>query len=86
MYSINLNTVSFKAFKALDDIDKKFVGTPDYMGLAYFWGCNDTKYYLREASLAQRRKIHKRWLDAGLELTGETEKHFEIIRDVMKIY
>jgi len=35
-YSINLNTTTWEATDALIQLDKKFIGSPSYMGLAYF--------------------------------------------------
>ena len=63
-YMIDLNVVTFDAFCKLDALDETFIGTPDYMGVAYFWG-HGVKHYLREASQAQRRRIHKKWLEQG---------------------
>jgi hypothetical protein len=85
MSYINIDTITFKAFCALNELDKKFVGTSDYMGLASFWGCNGTKHYLRGASIYQCKKVHKKWLDAGLDLNGDTERHYEILEQVIKI-
>ena len=84
-YKIDLNVITLEARIALGHLDDTFIGTPHYMGIAYFWGCNGCKFYLREASIAQRRKIHKKWLSEGLELGEESEKHYQIIFDVMKI-
>jgi hypothetical protein len=81
-YKIDLNVVTFDAFCALNALDKTFVGTPNYMGVAFFWG-HGVKHYLREASQAERRKIHKKWLAEGLDLHGESYRHHEIIRQVM---
>ena len=81
-YKIDLNVVTFDAFCALNELDKSFVGTPNYMGVAFFWG-QEVKHYLRDASQAQRRKIHKKWLLAGLDLRGDSYKHHEIIGQVM---
>ena len=81
-YKTDLNVVTFDAFCALNALDKTFVGTPNYMGVAFFWG-HGVKHYLREASQAERRKIHKKWLAEGLDLHGESYRHHEIIRQVM---
>jgi hypothetical protein len=81
-YKIDLNVVTFDAFCALNALDKTFVGTPNYMGVAFFWG-HGVKHYLREASQAERRKIHKKWLAEGLDLHGESYRHHEIIRQVI---
>ena len=85
MNYINIETLNLNAFRELYKLDKKFVGTSDYMGVAWFWGSNGTKHYLRDASIHQRKKIHKKWLDAGLDLHEDTERHYEIIKEVMKI-
>ena len=81
-YKIDLNVVTFNAFCALNELDKSFIGTPDYMGVAFFWG-QKVKHYLRNASQAQRRKIHKKWLGEALDLEGYSNRHREIISEVM---
>lgn len=78
MSILNTNGLTFEATKALFVIDKTFIGTQDYMGVAYFWG-QDTKHWLRGATYLQRRKIHARFLKEGLWLQGGTKRHFEII-------
>jgi hypothetical protein len=47
-----------KQFNQLNKLDKSFVGTNDYMGLAYFWD-HEVKWWLREATAYQRVKVHK---------------------------
>lgn len=47
-----------KQFNELNKLDKSFVGTNDYMGLAYFWD-HEVKWWLREATAYQRVKVHK---------------------------
>ena len=81
-YMIDLNVVTFDAFCKLDALDETFIGTPDYMGVAYFWG-HGVKHYLREASQAQRRRIHKKWLEQGLDLYDDRDDHFRVIGEVM---
>ena len=81
-YMIDLNVVTFDAFCKLNDLDKTFIGTLDYMGVAYFWG-HGVKHYLREASQAQRRRIHKKWLQQGLDLQYDSDDHFRVIGEVM---
>jgi len=84
-YSINIETITFDAFCKLDKLDRSFVGTPDYMGLAYFWGCNGVKHCLRKATIYQRKQVHKKWLEQGLPLDGESEEHYKIIKQVMRL-
>jgi len=45
-------------YNAIEKIDKSFVGTKHYMGLAYFWD-HEVKHWLRDATKYQRVKIHK---------------------------
>jgi len=81
---IDLNVITMDAFQKLYELDRTFIGTPNYMGVTYFWGLHGYKHYLRESSTAQRRKIHKKWLAAGLDLLKETDEHYRIIGSVMK--
>ena len=88
-YSIIMNTASPKATMALLKLDKSFVGSKDYLGLAYFWA-HEFKHYLRDATLSQRKRIHNAWLDNGLSFEAgvdpsiDTSKHWEIISKVLK--
>ena len=84
-YIIDLNVVTSEAFGKLNALDATFVGTPNYMGVTYFWG-QGPKHYLREASQAQRRRVHKKWLEQGLDLYGDTDDHFRVIGEVMPRY
>jgi uncharacterized protein with ParB-like and HNH nuclease domain len=45
-------------YNAIEKIDKSFVGTKHYMGLAYFWD-HEVKHWLRDATKYQRVKVHK---------------------------
>lgn len=83
-YKINLNTITWEATDALLKLDETFIGTPNYMGLGYFWGWS-FRHYLRDASIIQRVSIHERFLKAGLSVDGESERHWEIIIKVLKI-
>ena len=38
MSNLNMNTIPFEVFCALREMDEKYIGTNDYMGIAYFWG------------------------------------------------
>jgi hypothetical protein len=76
-----LGILTSKAYAKVNDIDKKFVGTPDYMGLAYFWG-QAYKHYLRDTSAVKRQQVHKEFLANKLDLTGESDKHQEIVTRV----
>tara|TARA_R110000803_G_scaffold87722_1_gene154634 strand:+ start:1225 stop:1497 length:273 start_codon:yes stop_codon:yes gene_type:complete len=82
---INMETATFKAFEKISDLDRTFIGTEDYLGIAFFWGSNPTKHYLRDSTTYQRKRIHKLWLKENLDLHGESPAHYKIISDVMKV-
>ena len=58
--------------------DMKDVGTKNYKGYAYFWNMK-YKWDLRETTPRIRRQIHKIFLDEGLDLSGDTERHDEVV-------
>ncbi len=66
-------------FSKLDNLDKSFIGSNDYMGIAYFWS-SAYKHGLRAASAVKRRQVHDALLSARLDLDGESPEHEEIIR------
>lgn len=71
--------------------DKLRVGTDLYKGTAYFWGYK-YRFWMRGDAHGNgykgvpikkaRQIIHGRFLDEGLELSGETERHDQIINEV----
>lgn len=81
-YVINLNAVTFKCFEKLYWLDKTFVGTPEYLGLAYFWAY-EYRHYLRDCTMAQRKRIHKLWLKHNLDLEGVSDEHLLLIGKVL---
>ena len=82
-YSINLETITWQATDALLKLDETFIGTPSYLGLAYFWAY-EYRHYLRSASVAQCKKVHKKWLDADLDFLETSQAHWDIIGKVLK--
>jgi hypothetical protein len=60
------------------ELDASFIGTPDYMGIAYFWHY-DFRHYLRDSSRYRRRLVHKHLIEAGLAPDGNTKEHESII-------
>jgi len=82
-YSINCNTISWEATNALIKLDMTFVGTPNYLGMTYFWAY-EYRHYMRDASIAQRVKVHKKWLEAGLDFLETSKAHWDIIGAVLK--
>ena len=78
----NSRELTFEAFEGIFKLDKTFVGTSNYLGLAYFWAY-EYRHYLRDCTMAKRRKVHKKFMQADLELHGESEKHLDIIETVL---
>lgn len=74
-------SITADATAALIRLDNAFVGTPHYMGLAYFWHY-DYRHYLRDAKPRKLVRIHNAFLDAGLELGGVSAAHEAIIQRV----
>jgi hypothetical protein len=63
----------------LHRLDDSFIGTPDYMGIAYFWAY-DYRHYLRDSSPYRRRLVHKHLILAGLSPDGNTKEHEAIVK------
>lgn len=63
--------------------DRGRVATKAYQGRAYFWS-HRYKHYLRDATPAQRRRVHDKFLSQGMPLDGETSQHDKIISRVFK--
>ena len=82
-FTLNLNTASLKAIGTILDIDYKFVGTEDYLGLAYFWG-HEYKHTLRDISIAKRRKIHKLGLERKIDFIKPNKKAWYLIAEVLR--
>lgn len=70
--------VSMRMYSILLRIDDAMIGTPDYMGLAY-WHAHEYKHTMREATPAQRKRAHDAILAAGLPLGGVSDEHQRII-------
>tara|TARA_R100001510_G_C7556980_1_gene138501 strand:- start:88 stop:372 length:285 start_codon:yes stop_codon:yes gene_type:complete len=92
-YAINMNTVSPTATQALYALDRTYVGTEDYLGLAYYWD-HEVKHWMRDASTAKRKKIHELLLKAGEKpvIESPNSRYFEtnetfrkIMKKVLKI-
>jgi len=83
MYAINLNNITGEAFVKIHELDQNFINTPNYLGIAYFWAYQ-YRHYLRDASIAQRKKVHSLFLKNFLKVDECTDKHFAIIQKVIK--
>tara|TARA_Y100000114_G_scaffold69778_1_gene63863 strand:- start:44 stop:349 length:306 start_codon:yes stop_codon:yes gene_type:complete len=70
-------------FQDIQKLDKSYVGTLNYMGLAYFWD-HEVKHALRDATPYQRVKVHKLFManDIPFDKKG---KYFISNKDAEKI-
>ena len=59
-------------------LDETLVGTPNYMGLAFFWNY-EYRHFLRDTSVSKRVRVHHKLLQAGLEVNGSSDLHEQII-------
>ena len=82
MSTINLKALPHEALSAIFFADMQLVGTKGYIGVGFFWNL-EYKFYLRDASVAQRRKVHHAFLKAGLDLAGESTEHLAIINRII---
>lgn len=74
---------TLEAFAKIQDLDQTFVGTPHYMGIAYYWNYA-YRHYLRDATGKQRKLVHDKLLAHNLDLNGETQMHTQIIQSILK--
>jgi len=61
MKTETVKIVCTNAFRKLLELDSSLIGTPDYMGLAYFWHYT-YRHYLRDASPINRHKVHSAFI------------------------
>jgi hypothetical protein len=71
------------AFNAVNDLDKSFIGTENYMGVAYFWHY-DFRHFLRDATALQRKRVHDTFLKTGLSVDGYTAEHRTIVEKIVR--
>ena len=57
-------------YKQIHKLDKSYVGTNNYMGLAYFWD-HEVKHWLRDATPFQRVKVHKLFIANKIPFDNE---------------
>lgn len=83
--NIDLPDVTIGAMMKLTEADRQLVGTPDYMGLAWFWkSSNPQKQVFSTASIKNRRKIHNEYLAQGLDIDGDSGIHRMIVHRILK--
>ena len=79
---INLNSLQIPVMRTLEALDKSYIGTSNYMGIAQFWGDRYSPA-LRRCSSAQRKMIMSKFMNKGLPIGGESQDHAEIIAQVL---
>lgn len=82
---LNLETTTHQAFTGIYELDKKWVGTSNYQGLAYFWN-HEYRHYLRGQTPHILKRVHNKFIKENLPLNGESDKHLQIIRDITKLF
>ena len=80
---MNLGDISLIARMNILRLDKKYIGTENYMGVAYFWG-HEYKHTLRELSYAKRRKIHNIGIDKNIDFINPNKEAWYLIAEVLK--
>lgn len=83
MNNINLNTITFEAFRNIHDVDQNLIGSPNYIGIAYFWHYA-YRHYLRDASIYKRKKVHQLFLLNNLNVSEASDMHLAIIKKIIK--
>lgn len=80
---MNLGEISWEAMINIHRLDKKYIGTKDYMGVAYFWG-HEYKHTMRDLTYAKRRKIHNLGLDKNIDFINPNKDAWYLIAEVLK--
>jgi hypothetical protein len=80
---MNLGNITWEASGDIYALDLKYVGTKNYMGVAYFWG-HEYKHTLRDLSYAKRKKIHNLGLEKNIDFIKPNKEAWYLIADVLK--
>ena len=75
---LNTDALTATATEKLLALDRTFIGTDDYMGMAYFWSYT-YRHSMRPASYAVCRRVHRAFRAAGLPVSGESPAHARIV-------
>lgn len=84
--NINLNSTKITptAYIGIYELDEKYIGTADYLGVAFFWHPEYKHTGLREATPSVRRLAHRRLLAAGLRVWERSGAHLDIITAALR--
>jgi hypothetical protein len=75
---LDLSKLTSAAKDGLYALDERYVGTDNYMGVAYFWN-TEYKWELRDAAPKKRREVHEAFRKARLKLDDESPAHAAIV-------
>ena len=85
-YNVQLN---IKAFQMLWNLDKKLIGSEEYMGFAYFWD-HEVKHTMRDATTKFKKAVHDTALKDCFDFSNgyvKTNKKLQgIINKMLKKY
>ena len=81
---INLNNITSQAFADIHELDTKYVGTNNYLGVAYFWNY-EYRHYLRDTTNHRRKRVHDLFLKEGLDVAGSSDRHLKIIQNITNL-
>ena len=76
-------SVTPELYSDLEKADLEKVGTQAYSGIAYFWA-REYRNLMRDTSPPDRRRIHARLINEGLNPGISSNQHRRIIKEVLK--
>lgn len=80
---IDIAKLTFDGQRKLYELDEKFIGTANYMGIAFFWNYN-YRFDLRDATPTERKRVHLAFIKAGLKVNQSSDAHLSIINKTIK--
>ena len=81
-YAINLETLNFETTMDLYNLDKSYIGTDKYMGLAYFWNY-EYRHTLRGLSIYNKKRIHNLGLKKGINFETSNKEAWHFIAKLL---
>ena len=83
----HLGSIPTGGFEELFQLDRAFVGTKNYMGLAYFWEGSQVRHIMRALSAAKRRRVHAELLANHApqrdEISGKSYWNDDVIEPIL---
>lgn len=76
--TLDVTNLTDKARNALIKLDEKYIGTDNYMGVAFFWN-EEYKWWLRDATAKVRRKVHAAFVKAKLKPDEYSPEHRAVV-------